>query len=321
MAPAAATVQVEYAAEVGCPDRSAFVQALFSRVPRASEAGANAEVRLHVSLARGGSSSLVIELPEGSSRREIFAACQDAVDSMLVIAAMVVDAEPGARLAAADVVPTPQAPVDAAPHEGPPPSPAALQPSVARPPLGDRPTTPNPTTPAASWSGSLGLGASLESAVRNFQAPGVVAGFAFAARSGAFRPAGALELLATPPSTAHVNSAAVKLSWLAARASACARAELSVAWHFSPCATFDTGVLFAKGQDVEEPESHSMPWLAPGAALRLDCDLSERWGIEAVVGGRGLLRHDLFYFRPKQTAYSVAPYSLGAGINLRARIF
>src|SRR5688500_13265582 len=97
------TFHVEYAASTGCPAESSIVEAILARAAGAEHVALPAAVvRLRVEL-RHDSATLWVELAEGRLRREISAAsCADVMEAMAVMSAIVIEAEPGSRLAASD---------------------------------------------------------------------------------------------------------------------------------------------------------------------------------------------------------------------------
>jgi hypothetical protein len=203
---------LEYQAAASCPDSSALTQAIESRTPGAQQQpGHRAAVQLRVELRDDGTSTLWLQLPEGSSRREFpKAACADTVTTIAVIASMVLEADAAERSAISQSVMERVAPA-APPFEAPPPSADSKQKSVA--PLAPAPRAPSPprvkqgAPPAADSARlrvGLAAGALLESAVAEgaaFGASAGVTGWLEPARPSVWVPRVQAEVLATQPAT------------------------------------------------------------------------------------------------------------------------
>jgi hypothetical protein len=314
---------VEYSAPEGCPGRAEFIASILASVPQAViSASAGASIHFRVELS-GGAGTLWIELENGSSRRDIReASCQDALASMALIAAMVIEAEPAQRLSVADVR---GAPMKKSAPAVQPSSNAEVVPTVATAPAEAAAALP---PSRATGTGhvppgvSVALGFMAESAVRTMSPPGIAAGAELSRKSASgWGAVGRAELLATLAATEHRQDGNVKLRLLAGRLSACALRQLSLAWYLLPCFTFDVGKLYAAGADVLDAEQTTMPWLAFGLLLGARFDVQTSWGVEGTLGAKLLARHDRFYFRPDSTVYDVPRLSVGATAGIRFRVF
>jgi len=320
--PASRTLQVDYSAPDVCPTRAEFVAAILTREPLASVIDSNeAAIHLRVEVVSGGRSTLWIDLENGSSRRDVDgASCQDAVASMALIAAMVLEATPEERPLAADramaqsgasetAQPGPAKAVVPAPSSSVPAAAAVASPAVHSRQLG-------------FWAGSLSLELITESAVAWPPPLGLAAGVELRRTSlSGWGVVGRAEALATLAATERDQDGAADLRLLAGRVSACASKQLSQSWRVLPCITFDAGELYAAGTQVAAAQKATMPWLACGLLLRAHYDLNAAWGIEAALGAKLLARHDRFYFRPSSTVYEVPPFSAGATFGLDFRVF
>jgi hypothetical protein len=326
-APPERTFYVEYIAEGGCPDQARFVEALLARASGAESVDeARAAIRFRVEL-QEGASALGVEVEEGRSRREFSGgSCQDRMETMALVAAMVIEAEPGSRLSASDgvvsqppaaTVPAPassRAPVAAAPVVTQPPAPRASE---------ARPIEQAAAAPAARWALALTAGLTLESAVASSPPLGGVIGVDLSwRREQRWGWGGRLEALATLPATEQASVGAAELRLAAARASACTLRAFG-AFVLVPCLSLDVGVLWATGtgEQVQNATEATMPWIAPGLTVRAEHWLAGSVALDAALGARLLTRYDEFYLRPGSTAYQVPRGSFGGQIGLKFAIF
>ena len=322
-----------YSAPAGCPERAALEAAIASRTPGAvSEGEGFAVVKLRAELGASGLSTLWLELPEGTSRREFRdATCADVVASMAVIASMVLEADASERATAARALfePIPDEPA-AAPGSSSAPTvvePAALavrpraapSPAPARPV--DAPASPKPrderrlgvalaagvgvesaVASSMAWGGSVGLAFSLESQRRTWWTPTLQAEF--------------FATLESSEQTPGVGEAELQL--LTGRLHACPlRIPLTHRVRLLPCVTGDVGSLRARGAgEARNPNTSYMPWLALGGTLAAQVALGGRFSLHSSFAARGLNRADRFKFNEQYTAYKVPAWSLGASVGL-----
>ena len=331
-APAAATAErvysLQYRAVVGCPDAAALVRAIESRAPGAMSRSENAAVNLRVELREDGTSTLWVELPEGASRREFpRAACADAVESIAVIASMVLEADASQRRATVEAVVGDVAPDQ--PNELPPkldvPTVAATPPSAPARDVGTTTRLRQPAQEARRRSPlrfALTAGPLLESAVAKIAALGANAGVAAwwePRRPSVWVPSVQAEALATLPNTVQASQGDVELRLLVGRLHLCPlRFLIGSRLRLVPCLTGDLGVLRARGTgQTVDPEERNMPWLALGSTFRAQLALGRALALESWLGLRGLARADTFVFSsPDFLAYQVPQWSLGAGLGL-----
>jgi hypothetical protein len=320
---------VEYDASVDCPPVARFTEALLARSKRAEQVAdlEQASIRFRVE-ARAEASTLWVTLDEGSSRREFSGtSCEDLVETMAVVAAMVVEAEPGSRLSGADRVARPE-PVVARASESslaPPSATAPTKAPVPAAPSATRSADSSTATPAPAmrWKLAASAGVITETATASTPPLGGVAGMELA-----FRPergwglTSRLEVLATLPATEQGSVGDAELRWIAGRASACGRWGMGV-FALGPCLVLDVGQLSAKGagDQVNNAQERTMPWLAGGAMLRLEYRLTRSAALEAALGARLLRRHDLFYLRPAAAVFQVPAASFGAQLGVNIAIF
>jgi len=332
-APVERGYSLEYRAAAGCPEASALAQAIEARTPGAlQEPRDRAGVQLRVELREDGTSTLWVDLPEGSSRREFPAvACADALASIAVIASMVLEADASERVATTqsvmDRVEPAAAPVaasaPAAPAKSPRAEPATRAPSP--PPPASVKRDARPSSKAARLRLALSGGALLESAVAKGAAVGASAGIAAwrePALPSVWVPQVRAELLATLPATVHASQGAVELGLVAGRLHVCPlRLPVAGSLTLVPCLSGDIGSLRARGTaDTLHPRSRTMTWLALGGTARAEVALGRWVSLESWLGLRGLGRADTFVFKPDFPAYQVPRWSLGAGLGVTARL-
>jgi hypothetical protein len=325
---------LDYRAPATCPDAGKAREAIESRTSGASQVDAQkAAVHFTLELRTGGDSALWVDLPEGSFRRAFHAdSCAEAVASMAVIAAMVLETAPAQRGAlaefpAAETTASSASGVDAVtaaanapaalPDALPPPLPAAVALPAPAPQRVDRTRR---RRDASSWA--ISAGAALESAV----APTPPLGFAAGVEIGSMRrtwwsPALRLSVLVTAVADIHATDGDAQFRLIAGRLAACPfRRAVTRALRVVPCADFELGSLRASGGGTAlNPTSASMPWAAPGASLRAQLDLSEAVGLELAAGAKLLLRRDRFIFRPSSLVYQVpaGSFDVGAGVTVK----
>lgn len=330
---------LQYRAPASCPDAAALAQAIESRTPGAVQQGPEvASVQLRVELRDDGTSTLWVDLPEGGSRREFpQASCTDAVASMALIAAMVLEADASERAATVQSVMDRLEP--AAPSAEPAAAasaPSASLPSAAAPAPGRKPERepaprrkpqrePAPTSEASRFRLALAAGPLLESAVGSDAGLGANVGITAwlePHRASLWLPSIRLEAMATLPATIAASQGEVELRLTAGRLHVCPlRWPLGASLRLVPCLTGDVGVLTARGTGTTvNPQAPSMPWLALGGTVRAQLALGRNVDLESWLGLRGLARADTFVFgppkRPDSTAYQVPSWSLGAGLGL-----
>jgi hypothetical protein len=300
---------VEYRAPAACADRASLVAAIQARTQRPTALVDEAPLRFRVELLEGGRSTLSIEQPEGVSQRELDAAsCSEAVASVAVIAAMVLDTEPSWSALAMEP-----------PSNEPVPSPSPAPPAAPRAPSLDSDGLGIERPRAAGIRLTMVAGVVWESAVAPQPPLGGTAGIEVGRRgSGWWAPRGRAEVVATALATETLAAGEASFRLLAGRLSLCpVTLELARRARLVPCATFDAGVLSGQGGgSAENVTTRRMPWLAAGMTARLELDLA-RWAtLEGFAGLRRLTRHDRFVFRPQSLVYEVPGWSGGVGLGL-----
>lgn len=321
---------LDYRAAAGCLSAERVREAIAARaVGATSTDAAQASIRFTLELRANGDSSLWVDLREGSFRRDFHAeSCVEAVESMAVIAAMVIDTAPAERRALTAVAATevaaasesetspPVAELLPLPDALPRPLPAALLPTAP-----DRRFLQPKAVEPVGWGWAVAAGTAFETAVAPSPPLGVTAALqTWRALGDWWTPSIRLSVLSTVSSAARAVDADADGSFrlLAGRLALCPfRRTWRSALHAEVCADFEVGSLHAQGEgQVRNPQAQTMLWLAPGLSLRAQLDLGARWGVEMVAGGKRLLRRDQFVFYPSSPIYDVpaTSFDLGAGV-------
>jgi len=319
------TFHVEYEAGAACPGEAWFAEAVSSRVRGAQRvAEPEAAIRFRVEL-RAGTSALWVILDEGRSRREFSGeSCADIAEAMVVLAAMVLEAEPAFRLTTSDGVERQTTPSVASPPapEAPAPARVVAPPPPAAPSASPTPEPENVAEPAR-WLLAVGAGLTTETAVASAPPIGGVAGVELSwRRERHWGFASHLEALATLPRTVEGNVGDAELHLAAGRGSICGVRSFA-AFDLQPCLTLDVGALRAigTGDQVSNATEQVMPWVAGGVALRTEYRLASSVALDAVLGARLLQRHDNFYLRPGSSVYRVPAGSFGLQFGVKIAIF
>ncbi len=337
---AADSVEINYAADAGCPDVAAFREELAARVAHtldfSSPAAHRIRVQIHVDSA-GTRADLRIEAEgrEPTTRQFQTATCDEAVRALAFVAALALDSEAAtAPTGAFGDVPAQgvaaPAQVTAAPAASPPANPQA---------------NPRATAPAAA-----DLAASSEAASRTSRARRE--GFSGAAAAADFRASrlerarielGPLALvawgpaktalfaggvgisLARPPSFRGYSPSATlslatartgvvgpavseaRFDWTSAELDGCpVRVPIaSSAWSFSPCAAIQLGSVSVVGRApfVSTPVSASRLWAAVGVSTKLEFRRGA-WFADLGAGALPVLTRYQFVFQvPRRDVY------------------
>jgi hypothetical protein len=289
----APSFSVEFDAPPECPPRAAFVAAVSQRARGGREQNEGAEFRFRVELSHVGAllrGTLVIGSGEHEFRREIpEASCESVLDSMAVIASMVLE---GGR-AEPPEPPLPPAPGPRAPEAPPEPAPAAASkgfPVRFGGALGAGVQTG--VAPRPSLSLAVGIDALARGAPRG---PSVRA-YGEYAESGTER---------TSTGTAHFRLWAVELLGCSGRLPA-AEVGLRV------CLALEAGDLAGTGTAKLESRTQHMLWVGAGAALRFEAALNGTTALELEAKALRLLRTDVFVFDPNDVRiHEVPEWTLG----------
>jgi hypothetical protein len=290
---------LHYTVPPGCPSATWFVAAVQAR--RTTPLGAEQRGVLTVTLAGDEADSqgtLEIALQHGQSTARAIpaASCTDALTSMAIVAAMVLD---GRDL---DVAPTitnptlsPRPTTRVAPSRAPGWRPAsAARPQAPRPTAGWQPGLAvglgpmNAVAPAATWV--FALGAQLALATQRAFAPQVRLSGAFGSNSDSITPAGRAQFRLI-----SLDARVCPLSVAAA-----------VILRVATCARLDVGDLRAKAQSTQH-----MRWLALGLAIRLESWVRPWLALELEPSAARLFYNDRFVVEPGLWTYDVPMVNVG----------
>jgi hypothetical protein len=309
------TFSVTYRAAPDCPTQAQFEAAIVARAPRA-RSSASAEVRMEAELSPepGNKRRLRIFLDDGSSQdREIDADdCVEAVQSMAVIAAMVL----------ASRVPEPR------PAPAPAPAPAAVPvPASTSVPTtaqgrhtSDVSTSPQRPARPTWFAGSIGAG--LESAA----APGPALAASISTELGSvtgsvLAPSVRVSALfgQAADHTMPVGSARFRLAL--GRLHGCAlRFGLPTA-EVRLCAVVEGGALLARGLKALNQRSQNMPWFGAGLGAIGAVALSPRFALELAGSGRRLFVRDQFIFAPDTLVHQPSVFAWDFRVGLAHRFW
>jgi hypothetical protein len=306
---------VEYAEYPGCPSTTDFVHGVEARVPGTHAVGAGAaRIRFRVEFARDGEElaahlSVVVDGELKSERRIPAASCADAVESMAVIAAIVLEHHGEDAVPANDeAAPAPAEPVPP-PTAAPPPA-APLD--EARPPAKavDRRASPLEARAVAGGLFVSGVSPVLAS-------PGIDAGGELRFRNA--RLATRALLLYVPPVTVQSAGAEAAFHLIAGRALFCVAIFETRPMSWNACAVFDAGQLTGTGKNVLNGVTQHAAWLAGGVSILPELLLTPWWSLEVAADLRVLGPGDHFVFRPGTDVHDVPQlsWSVGLGTSIR----
>lgn len=305
-----ATFSVEYRAAADCPSQASFEAAILARAPRAQRAADTARTwaRFEVHLPAPGAEKarLFVALADGTSQdREITAdGCAEAMQSMAIIAAMILEAQPEQPVAE---------PVE--------PAPAAVAPEPRAPTAVTAATeTPAPRLPARrTW-----LTAALGVVAENGAAPSPGFGAAVSAELGSetrgvLAPSVRLSLVGVQPEAVESTAGEASFRLLLARVHGCALRLGTEAASLRFCALVEAGALTGQGIGARNERSQTMPWLGVGLGALGDLSLRGPFALELGGGVRNLLVHDEFVFSPGEQIHQVPVFAwnLSAGVAYR----
>jgi hypothetical protein len=323
--PAAQTFSLVYAAPEGCPARSTFVASILARAPGSREATTDAELAFEARLAADGDLTrglFTVRFAHGDRfEREVPAArCADVTTSMAIMAGLLLS---GALLPEKAAEPPPVAAPVPAPPAAPPPPPVAEAPAPPAAVASRATSAPAEgetlgrfrvgafahavldlgALPFPAFGGDVGLDAALDRS--SPLSPSLRAGFSYRAGKASHPPVGdglfALKVLMVracplrfapgPPLAIHA------------------------------CALVDLGQLRVSARNTTHPADRSMPWLAMGAAGRLELRLASAVSLETELSLYGLARHDQFLLEPGDLElHDIPAVAAEASVGIVARL-
>ena len=300
-------VSIVYRAPESCPAEGDFAERVSARLSGAGP----------IDPTRGSIQVVIVQTPTGYTGTVLFfgagrraekrltaPSCGELADALAFVAALALRSdEPGQRVEEqrppqGDATTQPSATSDARerarerPRE-PPSKPARAEPTVG----------PSPS-PIASASGarSTSFGVEVGALVAVGPAPAtIVAGLLGV---DWVMPTGgpwelALGLGASGGAAPDVNESGgvASFAWFVGRVTACVlKLSLGSRVRARACALADGGVEVARGSETRAAGTSSRGWLSPGAGLRIEVPLAERWFVLAGAGAELPLRRDVYAF-------------------------
>jgi len=310
--PSGPSFSLLYRGGPACPTRANFEAAILARAPgsRSVAEGQEADVRFDAEPATRASEKgrLRVALEDGTSQdREIDADdCAEAVQSMAIIAAMVLEAQPAPE-------PTPEVP------EPEQPPPVLDLKAETRLPSTIPPRAPQPSRP--TW---LRLGAS--GVAEGAAAPSPAWGGALHAELGSrsrrvLAPSIRVSALYARAATVETSAGDARFQLALGRAHLCwlrwGSSSAEVRW----CALFEAGVLAAQGLNALKQRRQTMPWIGVGLGAVYEQRLDSRWSLELNASLRGLPVHDEFVFAPGTRVHQVPVVTWDFGLALSYRVW
>jgi hypothetical protein len=296
---------VAYHPAPGCPTQASFEAAILARAPNSRSEPQTAEVRFEAELAPapGQKPRLRATLDDGSSQdREIDADdCDEAVQSMAVIAAMILSSRATHE-------------AKAAPAPTPVPAPAHTQPVVAD----STPSVPRTRRTRLAVGAGLGLeGAAAPGptfAASAFVELGSVTGNLLAPSLRATALFGRAARVTTPVGDASFSLALGRLH-------ACALRLGRVGASVRVCAVVEGGAVFACGIDARNERDQTMKWFGAGLGAIGGLNLSKRWELDLSASARGLGVRDKFVFAPSTQIHQVPVIAWDFSLTLGCRLW
>lgn len=310
-----ATFSVEYHAAADCPNQASFEAAILARAPRAQRAAdaARAWARFEVQLPTSGAENarLFVALADGTSQdREITAdGCTEAMQSMAIIAAMILEAQPEQPAAAAE------------PAE-PAPSGVASEPHASTAAAAAATDTPAPRLPArGTWLTAV-LGVVAENGAAPSPGFGAAAGAELGSKTrGVLAPSLRLSLVGARPETVESTAGEASFRLLLARVHGCALRFGTESASLRFCALIEAGALTGQGIGARNERSQSMPWLGGGLGALGDLSLRGPFALELGGGVRNLLVHDQFVFSPGEQIHQVPVFAWNLSLGIAYRVW
>lgn len=292
------TFAVSYHAAEECPNQATFEAAILARAPSAKKAepGSAAQVLFEADLS--SSPRLRVSTRDGTSQdREIVAeGCTEAMQSMAIIAAMILDAQP-----------TPPVPPALMARE-PPPAPSAVR---------DEPAPPAPAAPRRRLGWSVNIAGVAESAAAPTTALGAAAGGELRSTArGLVSPSARLSLVFAQAARVEADAGDARFRLVLGRAHLCGLRLAAGRGGLRLCTLLEGGALLGQGIGARNERSQTMPWIGAGVAALGSFELAEGVALELGAGARALLVRDRFVFSPQQTIHQVPDLAWNLALGL-----
>jgi hypothetical protein len=319
---------LEYSAPRSCPDRSEFLSALRSRSKHAAEATDGApDVALSIEVVERGelvTGALRFRLRDGQIAERAIpeASCVDAIASMAVIAALVIDTGSleGPPPSVGDSVE--RLPESAPPPAATKPSAKVSEPTPARAVV-LHPGVVSAPRPLPIRFGAVAAGSLLTAVAPDWTFGGDIGLDVSSQRKHWFSPSGRLSIRFAQSDTTVVRDG-VKAQYrlLATSWAGCPVRYSPAEWMtLRPCALVEAGDLRGSGESAGERRDRHMLWLGFGAAARAELAVTGWLAFELEARELALVHNDRFLFLgpPDLVVHDVPPLAteLRAGIVIR----
>jgi hypothetical protein len=295
------TFSVSYLAAEECPNQATFEAAILARAPQAQKAAVGAEAEVQIQAELNDAPRLRVSTRDGTRQdREIVAeGCTEAMQSMAIIAAMILEAQPRGSV-----------PVAAEPSPAPPPS---------------RPDQTGPRAPAAPRPrlvAAVSLAADAESAAAPTTAFGVAAGAELGSSApDLVSPSARLSLVLAQAARVETTAGDARFRLVLGRAHLCALKFAAARGSLRLCALVEAGALLGQGIDARNKRDQTMPWLGAGLAALGAFQLAGPVALELGAGGRALLVKDQFIFSPAQLVHQPHDFAWNLSAGLSYSVF
>jgi hypothetical protein len=298
----APTFWVSYRAAEECPSQATFEAAILARAPRAKKAAAGSEARVQIEAELNALRRLRVSTRDGTSQdREIVAeGCMEAMQSMAIIVAMILDAQP----------PEPSSLLAADPSPAPAPS------------LQDRSAPAAPAPPRHRLVAAVVLAADAESAAAPTTAFGLAAGAELGSSApGLVSPSARLSLVVAQAARVETTAGDARFRLVLGRAHLCGLQLAGARSSWRLCALVEAGTLLGHGIGARNQRGQTMPWLGTGLAAFGAFELAGPVGLELGAGARALFVKDHFVFSPDQNVHQVPDFAWNLSAGLRYAVF
>ena len=308
------TFAVRYRAGPECPNQETFEAAIVARAPHARKVSdeALAQVRFQAELAlHGEKPRLRAELADGTSQdREIAAdGCVEAMQSMALIAAMILEAQPAT----------------------PPTKTSETAEAIPLPPTEVRAPATRATMDAAEPIHSVSkrrsrLTTGLSAVAEGAAAPSPAYGIAGSAQLGqiserGLAPSLRMSLLVAQAAREKTSAGDARFRLMLARAHGCVWRFTTSPLELRPCLVLEGGALFGRGINARNQRRQTMPWLGVGIGALGRMELSGPLALDADVGARLLTVRDRFAFGDSIEAHQVPVIAWNFSIGLTWRVW
>jgi hypothetical protein len=329
---------LNFAAPDGCPDAEWFKARTTARTPLAvfPAPGQQLELEARIEVEPGGQRGSVELKPldgVGETRQVSASSCSEVIDGMALIVAMAVDPSvTGSKEPSGGILETGagSSPPDATNRTVPsastqPPTRAVrtnrtgISRQLAGPPARRSPVV----APPLSWDWQAGLGPALADGAGPGLAPGALAWLLGGTVLGPPWELAAMASLEVDSrgTVALESDGSARFIRLLGRFAVCpVRWVPAQGLGVRPCAVFEAGVLRGEGVNVRERQTDSARWLAPGAMVRAEAEIAQRWVLALDGTISRPLANDRFLFTPDVEVFTIPSLSYALALSVGRRL-